>query len=194
MTTRRPIYRKQQKPSMSWRGLKFCVGLGAVILLIPIGGDLTHKAKVKVRDFALHAGLVDLSECVVTPDHTLTCTSGAVGVPLPAALRQMQDDAAQLAEEKKQRAKAEAMARQLAMDLDRLTAQASQNQVAQRTERLFPPFIGAVAPTAARTGASDPTGSNVLSTTTKAQSAADNQADPANADADSFSVTPPSEE
>ncbi len=48
---------------------------------------------------ALRSGLIDFSDCVVTPDHALACDSHAVGMPLPVALRQMEDSQALAAEE-----------------------------------------------------------------------------------------------
>ena len=155
MATRRPIYRKQEPRSISKTGLLLCVLLAGAVLLVPTGGDVLRAAKVKVRDLVMRSTLVDLDSCVVTADHALACTSDAVGVPLEAALRQMKDDEAQVAEEKKQRSKAEGIARELAMELARLNAQKTPAATGDVTARFFPALVGVVKPTA-RTGADDP--------------------------------------
>ncbi|HET6158894.1 MAG TPA: hypothetical protein VFE34_11150 [Dongiaceae bacterium] len=155
MASRRPIYRKQEKRSTSKIGLMFCLLLAGGVLLVPIGGDLVHKAKMKVRDLALSSGVVDFNDCVVTPDHALACTSDAAGMPLPAALRRMQDTESQVAAERAQRLKAESAVHQLALEVERLSTQVAQGQISDRTVRFFPAFVGDVTPTA-RTGADDP--------------------------------------
>lgn len=155
MATRRPIYRKQESRSISKTGLMLCMLLAGGVMLVPIGGDFVRAGKMKVRDFALNAGLVDLDDCVVTPDHAIACTSGAVGTPLPVALRQLKDSQSQMADEKRQRLKAGSTVRQLAREVERLNAQAAQREVADRANRFFPPFVGDVTPTGL-TGTGDP--------------------------------------
>lgn len=155
MATRRPIYRKQEPRSISKTGFLLCVLLAGAVLLVPTGGDVLRAAKMKVRDLVMRSTLVDLDACVVTADHALACTSDAVGVPLEVALRQMKDDEAQVAEERKQRSKAEGIARDLAMELARLNAQRTQDAAGDTTARFFPALVGEVKPTA-RSGADDP--------------------------------------
>jgi len=132
-----------------------CLLLGGAVLLVPAGGDLMRALEVKVHDLVMNSTLVDLDSCVVTADHALACTSDAVGVPLEVALRQMRDDEAQVAEERKQRSKAEGIARELAMELARLNAQKTPAATGDATARFFPALVGVVKPTA-RTGADDP--------------------------------------
>jgi hypothetical protein len=155
MATRRPIYRKQESRSISKTGLMLCMLLAGGVMLVPTGGDFVRGAKMKARDFALNAGLVDLDDCVVTPDHAIACTSDAAGTPLPVALRQLKDSQSQMADEKRHRQKAENTVRQLALEVERLTAQAAQQEVADRANRFFPPFVGDVTPTGL-TGTGEP--------------------------------------
>lgn len=194
MATRRPIYRKQERRSISKRGLMFCMLLGGGVLLVPIGGDLVHVGKAKLRDLALSSGVIDLNECVVTSDHAIACNSGAVGMPLQAALRMMEDNELQAAAEKKQREKAESAVRELALELARLNAQTPQNQLAGKTEHSLPPIAGEVTPTA-RTGAGQSGGANTQNAATQPQSTTPGNATPATPAAGAqFSLTPPSED
>jgi len=193
MASRRPIYRKEKPRSVSKTGLMLCLLLAGGVMLVPIGGDVAHVAKMKVRDLALSSGLVDFNDCVVTPDHAIACSSHAVGMPLPAALRQMEDSQAQAAAEKKQRQKAESTVRELAVEIERLSAQAAQGQVADRANR-FPPLVGDVTPTGL-TGAGSPaaaanvgrSGADIVNTVAEPQST-----QPADASLP-FSLTPPPE-
>jgi hypothetical protein len=192
MASRRPIYRKQERRSISKRGLMFCMLLAGGVLLVPIGGDIVHMGKAKLRDLALSSGVIDLNECVVTPNHAIACNSDAVGMPLQAALRMMEDNELQAAAEKKQREKAESAVRELALELARLNAQ--QNQLAGKTEHSLPPIAGEVTPTA-RTGAGQSGGVNTQNTATQPQSTTPGNATPATPAAGAeFSLTPPSED
>ncbi|HEX6118469.1 MAG TPA: hypothetical protein VFZ03_03395 [Dongiaceae bacterium] len=174
MATRRPIYRKQEPRSISKIGFLLCMVLAGTVLLVPTGGDVLRAFKVKVRDLVMTSTLVDLDACVVTADHVLACTSDAAGVPLEVALRQMKDNAAVAAEEKRQRQKAEGTVRQLAVEIDRLTAQSTQRQLADQPQRFLPPFATDVTPTA-RTGDAAPAGDagtiSIMKAATKPQSA-----------------------
>jgi hypothetical protein len=174
MATRRPIYRKQEPRSISKVGFLLCLVLAGAVLLVPTGGDVLRAAKVKVRDLVMTSTLVDLDACVVTADHALACTSDAVGVPLEAALRQMKNDEAVAAEERRQRQKAEGAVRQMAVEIDRLTAQAAQSQLAGQPQRFLPPFATEATPTA-RTGDAAPAGDagtmSVMKAATKPQPA-----------------------
>ena len=141
-----------------------CLLLGGAVLLVPAGGDIMRALEVKVRDLVMNSTLVDLDSCVVTQAQALACTSGAVGVPLPVALRQMKDNEAAAAEEKAQRRKAEGVARELALEIQSLNAQKAQSAAAGNAAadtagdsavRFFPALAGAVKP-AARGGSDDP--------------------------------------
>ncbi|HEX6119341.1 MAG TPA: hypothetical protein VFZ03_07785, partial [Dongiaceae bacterium] len=153
-------------------GFLLCMVLAGTVLLVPTGGDVLRAFKVKVRDLVMTSTLVDLDACVVTADHVLACTSDAAGVPLEVALRQMKDNAAVAAEEKKQRLKAEGTVRQLAVEIDRLTAQSTQRQLADQPQRFLPPFATEATPTA-RTGEAAPAGDtgtmSVMKAATKPQ-------------------------
>jgi hypothetical protein len=147
MATRRPIYRKEKPRSVSKTGMMLCLLLAGGVMLVPVGGDLAHTAKAKLRDMALSSGLVDFSDCVVTPDRMIDCTSHATGTPLSAALRQIEDNAAEAAAERQQRKKAESTVRELALEVERLSEQVKQAQLAAGAGSLFPPFSGDVRPT-----------------------------------------------
>lgn len=146
MATRRPIYRKQEKRSISKTGLLFCMLLAGGVMLVPIGGDFVHAGKTKLRDLALNSGLIEFKDCVVTADRTLACSSHAVGMPLAAALRRMEDSEALAETEKQQRLRAESAVRDLALEVARLANQAAQAQLAEKANR-FPPLAGEVTPT-----------------------------------------------
>jgi hypothetical protein len=194
MAPRRPVHRKQERRSISKTGLLFCALLAGGVMLVPIGGDLVYRAKTKVRDLALRSGLIEFNDCVVTPDHAIACASDAVGMPLPAALRQMADSQAQAAAEKAQRLKAETAVRHLALEIERLNQEAEQRQLAD-TGGHFPPPAGDVTPTGL-TGAGAPaatanvgrSGADIVNHAAEPQSAVPADASP------SFSLTPPSEE
>jgi hypothetical protein len=115
-------------------------------MVVPIGSDLVRNAKAKVRDLALGSGLIDFSDCVVTPQRALACDSRAVGMPLPAALRLMEDSQALAADQQRQREKAENEKRDLALKVDQLRAQLRQAQLAANASSFFPPN-GEVRPT-----------------------------------------------
>ncbi len=146
MASRRPIYRKQEKRSISKTGLLFCMLLAGGVMLVPIGGDFVYAAKTKLRDLALTSGLIEFKDCVVTPDHTLACSSHAAGIPLAAALRRMEDSETLAETEKQQRLRAESAMRDLALEVARLATQAAQSQLAEKANR-FPPLAGEVTPT-----------------------------------------------
>jgi hypothetical protein len=143
MASRRPIYRKEKPRSISKTGLLLCLLLAGAVMVVPLGSDLVRNAKAKVRDLALTSGLVDFDDCVVTADRVLACDSRAVGMPLPAAMRLMEDSQALAAEEQKQRQKAENAMRDLALEVARLSAELKQAQLATST---FPPG-GEIRPT-----------------------------------------------
>lgn len=146
MANRRPIYRKEKPRSISKTGLVLCLLLAGGVMVVPIGSDLVRNAKAKVRDLALGTGLIDFNDCVVTPQRALACDSRAVGMPLPAALRLMEDSQTLAAEQQRQRQKAENEARDLALKVDRLRAQLRQAQLAAGANGFFPPN-GEVRPT-----------------------------------------------
>lgn len=146
MANRRPIYRKEKPRSISKTGLVLCLLLAGGVMVVPIGSDLVRNAKAKVRDLALGTGLIDFNDCVVTPQRALACDSRAVGIPLPAALRLMEDSQALAAEQQRQKQKAENEARDLALKVDRLRAQLRQAQLAAGANGFFPPN-GEVRPT-----------------------------------------------
>jgi hypothetical protein len=146
MANRRPIYRKEKPRSFSKTGLVLCLLLAVGTMVVPIGSDLVRNAKAKVRDLALGSGLIDFSDCVVTPQRALACDSRAVGMPLPAALRLMEDSQALAADQQRQREKAENEKRDLALKVDQLRAQLRQAQLAANASSFFPPN-GEVRPT-----------------------------------------------
>jgi hypothetical protein len=145
MASRRPIYRKEKPRSVSKTGLLLCLLLAGAVMVVPLGGDLVRNAKAKVRDLALSSGLINFSDCVVTADRVLACDSRAVGMPLPAAMRLMEDSQTLAAEEQKQRQKAEDAMRDLALEVARLSAELKQAQLAA-SKSTFPPS-GEIRPT-----------------------------------------------
>jgi len=168
--------------------------LAGGVVLVPIGGDIVHAGKAKLRDLALSSGVIDLNECVVTSNHAIACNSNAVGMPLQAALRLMEDNELQAAAEKKQREKAESAVRELALELARLNAQVPQNQLAGKTEHVLPPIAGEVTPTA-RTGTGQSGGGTAPNAAPQTQSTTPGNATPATPAAGAqFSLTPPSED
>jgi len=192
MATRRPIYRKEKPRSVSKTGLMLCLLLAGGVMLVPIGSDFVRTAKMRVRDLALSSGVVDFSDCVVTPDHAIACSSHAVGTPLPVALRQLEDSQAQAEAEKKQRQKAESTVRELALEVERLNAQMKQSQVAGSGGAFFPSLVGDVRPTGL-TGTGGPAaagnpGPGAMSTPAAPRS------DKPDDSAPLFSLTPPPED
>jgi len=160
MATRRPVHRKQPTRSTSKIGLLLCVLLAGAVMVVPLGSDVVRAAKMKMRDLALSAGLIDFKDCVVTPDHAIACGSHATGLPLPAALRRIKDSEALAAAEKEQRQRAEDAVRQLALEVQRLNTQARQSQLARGGGFFFPPSAD-VRPTGLTgTGAPDESGSS----------------------------------
>ena len=144
MASRRPIYRKEKPRSISKTGLLLCLLLAGAVMVVPLGSDLVRNAKAKVRDLALTSGLIDFDDCVVTQDRVLACGSRAVGMPLPAALRLMEDSQTLAAQEQQQREKAENAMRDLALEVARLSAALKQAQLAASST--FPPN-GEIRPT-----------------------------------------------
>jgi hypothetical protein len=146
MATRRPIYRKEKPRSVSKTGLLLCLLLAGAVMVVPASSDLVRNAKAKLRDVAFNSGLIDFNDCVVTPQRALACDSRAVGMPLPAAMRLMEDSQALAADQQRQREKAEKDARDLALKVDHLRAQLRQAQLAASNSSFFPPN-GEVRPT-----------------------------------------------
>jgi hypothetical protein len=142
MASRRPIYRKEKPRSISKTGLLLCLLLAGGVMVVPLGSDIVRNAKAKVRDLALSSGLIDFNDCVVTPNRVLACDSRAVGMPLPAALRLMEDSQALAAKEQQQRQKAENAVRNLALEVERL----KKAQLAAGANGFFPPS-GEIRPT-----------------------------------------------
>ena len=147
MARRRPIYRKPERPT-SRKGLLLCLLLAGIVLLVPISGEFRNAAKAKLRDAVLTSGIISLDACVVTATQALACTIGAVGTPLPVALRQMAEQQAQSAEDARHRAEAEAALRTLTAEVDRLNRETEQRRLAARTEG----FLPSVVTTVTRTG------------------------------------------
>lgn len=116
-----------------------CLLLAGGVMMVPSSSDIVRYGKTRVRDLALTSGFINFSDCVVTPDRTLACDSRAVGMPLPAALRLMEDSQALAAEEQRQRQKAEDAARDLALEVARLNTQLKQAQLASDANSNFPP-------------------------------------------------------
>ena len=140
MANRRPIFYRKEKPrSISKTGLLLCLLLAGAVMVVPLGSDFALNGKAKVRDLALGSGFIDFSDCVVTSDHALACDSRAVGMPLPAALRLMEDSQALAAEEQRQRQKAENAVRDLALEVARLNTQLKKAQLAAGANSNFPP-------------------------------------------------------
>src|ERR1051325_6998056 len=160
MASRRPVHRKPMERPLSRTAFKLCLLLGAVAVILPISSNLIHAARIKARDLALTSGFIGLDSCVVTAEHMIACTSGAVGTPVPVALQQMQDAESQAATEKKQRLDAESTVRSLALEVARLTTQVTQRQQAERTMASFP--LGEVTPAARTDVSTEPAGGSVM--------------------------------
>lgn len=187
MANRRPIfYRKEQPRSISKTGLMLCLLLAGGVMLVPVGGDFVHAGKLKLRDLALSSGLIDFQDCVVTPAGALACSSHAIGTPLPVALRQIEDSAADAAAEKEQRLKAERKVRELTLDVERLKGQVKRAaQLAADSGGFFPPPKGDIRPTGL--AITNPSTGSMMST------AAEPQPNGMQDSAPSYSVVPPSE-
>jgi hypothetical protein len=167
MATRRPIYRKEKPRSVSKAGLLLCLLLAGGVMLVPVGGNVMHMGKVKLRDLTLRSGLIDFDDCVVTAEHAIACSSHAMGTPLPAALRQLEDSQAQAAEDREQRLKAESTVRELALEVERLKAQVKRAaQLAADSGGFFPPS-GDVRPTGLTV--TNPSTGDMMNTTGGAQ-------------------------
>lgn len=177
MATRRTLfYHRKEKPrSISKIGLLLCLLLAGGVMVVPASSGIALYGKAKLRDLALSSGFITFKDCVVTPNRTLACDSGAVGTPLAVALRQIQDVEAQAAEDKKQRQKAENKVRELALENDRLTAQLKQAQLAASSP--FPPS-GEIRPTGLTV--TNPSTGSLMNTGTETEM--------------DLTITPPSEE
>jgi hypothetical protein len=147
MAARRNLYRKEKPRSVSKTGLLLCLLLAGGVLLVPIGGNLIHVGKLKLRDVALQSNLIDFDDCVVTAERRLVCSSHADGTPLPVVLRQIEDRTAEAATEKEQRLQAERQVRTLTTDIERLNAQLRRAQLAATAGSFLAPLSGDVRPT-----------------------------------------------
>ena len=148
MANRRTLFhhRKDKPRSVSKIGLLLCLLLAGGVMVVPASSGIVLYGKAQLRDLALTSGFINFKDCVVAPDGVLACDSNAVGTPLPVALRQIQDVAAQAAEDRKQRQKAENTVRDLALEIERLNAQLKKAQLAASSNISFPPS-GEVHPT-----------------------------------------------
>jgi hypothetical protein len=180
MANRRTLFhqRKDKPRSVSKIGLLLCLLLAGGVMVVPASSGIVLHGKAKVRDLALSSGFINFKDCVVTPSHALACESGAVGTPLAVALRQIQDVAAQAAEDKKQRQQAENKVRDLALENERLAAKLKQAQLAASSS--FPPS-GEIRPTGL--SVTNPSTGSMMSTSTQSE-----QSDMP------VEITPPSEE
>jgi hypothetical protein len=179
MATRRTLFhRKEKSRSVSRIGLLLCLLLAGGVMLVPASSDVLRHGKAKLLDMALFSGFIDFEDCVVTPSRSLACQSGATGTPLAVALRQIEDAAAQAAEDRVQRQKAESKVRELALENQRLAAQVK--KLATAPAGSFPP-AGKIKPTGITVP--NPSTGSLMSTRTA----------PRQSDAD-IAITPPSEE
>jgi hypothetical protein len=184
MTTRRTLFhqRKEKPRSVSKIGLLLCLLLAGGVMVVPASSDIVLHGKAKIRDLALTSGFITFKDCVVTRDGQLACTSGAVGMPLPAALRLLQDSQALAAEEQQKRQKAETAASDLALEIERLNKQLKKAQLAASSNSAFPPS-GEIRPTGLTV--TNPSTGSVMTT----------QAQPVqNAENLPVAIEPPSEE
>jgi len=156
MANRRTLFhsRKEKPRSVSKIGLLLCLLLAGGVMVVPASSDIALHGKAKLRDLALSSGFISFKDCVVTKDGELACTSGAVGMPLPAALRLLQDSQVLAADEQQKRQKAETAARDLALEVEQLKAQLKKAKLAGASNA-FPPS-GEVRPTGLTVA--DPTG------------------------------------
>lgn len=163
MATRRTIFHRKEKPrSVSKIGLLLCLLLAGGVMVVPASSGIALYGKAKLRDLALSSGFINFKDCVVTSSHTLACESGAAGTPLAVALRQIQDFEAQAADDSKQRQKAEAKVRELALENERLAAKLKQAQLAASSA--FPPS-GEIRPTGL--AVTNPSTGSMMSTQTQ---------------------------
>jgi hypothetical protein len=148
MSNRRTLFhpRKEKPRSVSKIGLLLCLLLAGGVMVVPASSDIALYGKAKLRDLALSSGFINFKDCVVTSDRELACGSGAVGMPLPAALRLMEDSQALAAEEQQKRQNAENAVRDLALEVDRLNKQLKQAEFAANADNAFPPS-GEIRPT-----------------------------------------------
>ena len=159
-----------------------CLLLAGGVMMVPSSSDIVRYGKMRVRDLALTSGFINFSDCVVTPNRTLACDSRAVGMPLPAALRLMEDSQTLAAEEQRQRQKAEDAVRDLALEVARLNTQLKQAQLAGDANSNFPPS-GEIRP--AGLTVTNPSTGSMMSTRVK----------PAQSEEDlPVAIEPPSEE
>ena len=182
MATRRTLFhqRKEKPRSVSKIGLLLCLLLAGGVMVVPASSGIVLSGKAKVRDLALSSGFINFKDCVVTTSGVLACDSGAVGTPLAVALRQIQDLEAQVAEDKKQRQKAENKVRELALENERLAAKLKQAQLAASANSSFP-TSGDIRPTGL--AVTNPSTGSMMST----------NAQPQQGDLP-VEITPPSEE
>ena len=147
-TNRRTLFhnRKEKPRSISKIGLLLCLLLAGGVMMVPASSDIVLHGKAKLRDLALTSGFISFKDCVVTNDQELACSSGAVGMPLPAALRLMEDSQALAAQEQQKRQKAEDAVRDLALEVERLNKQLKKAQLAASSNNAFPPS-GEIRPT-----------------------------------------------
>ena len=178
MSNRRTLFhsRKEKPRSVSKIGLLLCLLLAGGVMVVPASSDIVLNGKAKVRDLALTSGFISFKDCVVTSDQELACTSGAVGMPLPAALRLMKDSQTLAAEEQQKRQKAENAVRDLALEVERLNKRLKQAELAGNNA--FPP-----------SGEIRPTGLAVTNPSTGSMMNA-----AGGPQAESMSLTPPSED
>jgi hypothetical protein len=148
MATRRTLFhsRKDKPRSVSKIGLLLCLLLAGGVMVVPASSDIVLHGKAKIRDLALSSGFISFKDCVVTGDRELACNSGAVGMPLPAALRLLGDSQTLAAEEHQKRQKAENAVRDLAMEVERLNKRLKQAELAASSSTAFPPS-GEIRPT-----------------------------------------------
>ena len=148
MSNRRTLFhsRKEKPRSVSKIGLLLCLLLAGGVMVVPASSDIVLNGKAKIRDLALTSGFITFKDCVVTSDREIACSSGAVGMPLPAALRLMEDSQALATDEQQKRQKAENAVRDLALEVERLNKQLRKAQLAASGNSAFPPS-GEIRPT-----------------------------------------------
>ena len=168
MSTRRTLFhsRKEKPRSVSKIGLLLCLLLAGGVMVVPASSDIVLYGKTKLRDLALNSGFIDFDDCVVTPSRSLACGSGAVGMPLPAALRLMEDSQTLAAQEQQKRQTAETAVRDLALEVERLNKQLKQAELAASSNTAFPPS-GEIRPTGLTV--TNPSTGDMMSTAGKAQ-------------------------
>jgi len=180
MANRRTLFhqRKEKPRSVSKIGLLLCLLLAGGVMVVPASSGIVLHGKAKIRDLALSSGFISFKDCVVTSEQELACASGAVGMPLPAALRLMKDSQALAADEQQKRQKAETAVHDLALEVERLNKQLKQAEFAASSSNVFPPS-GEIRPTGLTV--TNPSTGDMMSTAGEPQS-------------ESVSLTPPSED